>query len=318
MGLVGHSHAGHLHHHHHGHVHSDNTGRVLSWSLALTVGFVVLEVVFGFRAGSLALLSDAGHNFTDALAIALAGFGVYAQAKPANERKTYGYHRAGVLAAFVNALTLLGLSGFIFWESVQRLRNPEPVQETIMIAVAGVGLLVNVAIMAGLHSKRDDLNIRAAWVHMLGDALGSVAIIIGALGIRYTGWAVIDPVLSILIGLLIIWSAKDIIVESLDILLEALPAGVNFQQVATAVKGVEGVIDVHDLHIWSLGSNNRALSCHVLIEDQPHSSSEVILKAINQVLHQRFDIHHTTVQLEHARCAVSQNGCSAQGTICCD
>ena len=218
MGLVGHSHSGHLHHHHHGHVHGDNTGRVLSWSLALTVGFVVLEVVCGFRAGSLALLSDAGHNFTDALAIALAGFGVYAQAKPANERKTYGYHRAGVLAAFVNALTLLGLSGFIFWESLQRLRNPEPVQETIMMAVAGVGLLVNLAIMAGLHHRRDDLNIRAAWIHMLGDALGSIAIIAGGIAIRYTGAQQIDPVLSVLIAVLIVWTIFRIFTTYLSML----------------------------------------------------------------------------------------------------
>lgn len=284
---------------------------MLSWSLAGTVLFVVFELFAGIRAGSLALLSDAGHNFTDALALGLAAFGFYLQHKPADDVKTYGYHRAGVLAAFVNALTLVILSGFIFYESADRLRKPEPVQETVMMAVAGLGLLLNGAIMAALHHQKDsDLNVRAAWVHMLGDALGSVAIIIGAVAIRYTGWMWIDPVLSILIGLLIIWTAWDIIKESLNILLEGLPAGLELPAVTGAMKQVSGVIDVHDLHIWTLGSNVHALSCHVVIEDQPPSTSDVILRGINKVLHDRFGIHHSTLQFEHAPCAVSANGCS--------
>lgn len=284
---------------------------MLGWSLAGTVLFVVFELFAGVRAGSLALLSDAGHNFTDALALGLAAFGFYLQSKPADDVKTYGYHRAGVLAAFVNALTLVILSGFIFYESAERLRKPEPVQETVMMAVAGLGLLLNGAIMAALHRQKDsDLNVRAAWVHMFGDALGSVAIIIGAVAIRYTGWMWIDPVLSILIGVLIIWTAWDIIKESLNILLEGLPTGLELPAVTGAMKQVKGVIDVHDLHIWTLGSNVHALSCHVVIEDQPPSTSDVILRGINKVLHDRFGIHHSTVQFEHAPCAVSGNGCS--------
>jgi cobalt-zinc-cadmium efflux system protein len=283
---------------------------MLGWSLAGTVLFVVFEAFAGVRAGSLALLSDAGHNFTDALALGLAAFGFYLQHKPADDVKTYGYHRAGVLAAFVNALTLVILSGFIFYESVERLRKPEAVQENVMMIVAALGLLLNGAIMAALHHQKDsDLNVRAAWVHMLGDALGSVAIIIGAIGIRYTGWQRIDPALSILIGLLIIWTAWDIIKESLNILLEGLPAGLQLNSVTGAMKQVKGVLDVHDLHIWTLGSNVHALSCHVVIEDQPPSASDVILRGINTVLHDSFGIHHSTVQFEHAPCAVSENGC---------
>ena len=295
---------GHSHHHH-------GTGRILGWSLAATAVFVIVEAAAGFRAGSLALLSDAGHNFTDALALGLAAFGFYLQAKPADDTKTYGYHRAGVLAAFVNALTLLLLSGFIFYESVERLRSPQPVEENTMIVIAGLGLAVNVAIMFGLNrQKDDDLNVRAAWIHMLGDALGSVAIIFGAIVIRFTGWMWIDPVLSILIGLLIIWTAWDIVKESLNILLEGLPAGLKLTNVTGAMKEVPGVIEVHDLHIWTLGSNVHALSCHVVIEDQPPSSSDGILRGINRVLHERFGIHHSTVQFEHAPCAASAHGCS--------
>jgi cobalt-zinc-cadmium efflux system protein len=297
----------HQHHHHHHH----GTGRTLFWSLGLTLGFVLLEVVFGIRANSLALLSDAGHNFTDALAIGLAAFGYYLQNKPADENRTFGYQRAGVLAAFVNALTLLVLAVWIFYESYERLVTPHVVEETTMIWVAALGLAVNGGIMFGLHRQKDhDLNVRAVWVHMLGDALGSVAIIAGAFAIHYTGWVRVDPVLSIILGALIIWTARDIIKESLNILLEGLPAGLELKQVIGAMQGVDGVIDVHDLHIWTLGSNAHALSCHVLIEDMPPSSSESIRLRINRVLHDRFHIDHTTVQFEHTQCALAGNCCS--------
>jgi cobalt-zinc-cadmium efflux system protein len=295
----------------HSHHHPLATGRVLKWSLVITVAFVVLQIVAGIQSGSLALLSDAGHNFTDALALGLAAFGFYLQSKPADDVKTYGYHRAGVLAAFINALTLLLLAVFIFYESYERLVTPRPVAEFTMLVVAAIGLVVNCVIMFGLqHQKDQDLNVRAAWVHMLGDALGSVAIIAGALIIRYTGWIQVDPILSILIGVLIIWTAWDIIRESLNILLEGLPAGIELQSVVRAMRSVQGVIDVHDLHIWTLGSNVHALSCHVQIEDQPTSESNSILRGINEVLCERFHIHHTTVQFEHARCALSETGCT--------
>lgn len=283
---------------------------MLNWSLAITGAFVVVELVAGFRAHSLALISDAGHNFTDAVALGLAAFAFYLQSKPADGVKTYGYQRAGVLAAFVNALTLVVLSGFIFWESYQRLVAPAPVEETVMMVVAGLGLVVNTSIMFGLQHRKSDLNIRAAWIHMLGDAVGSVAIIGGAIAIRFTGWERIDPVLSIVIGGLIVWTAWDIIKESLNVLLEGLPAGLELQKVTSAMQSVEGVMDVHDLHIWTLGSDVHALSCHVLIADQPPSSSESILKQINNVLCARFDIHHTTVQFEHSRCVSTESGCS--------
>jgi cobalt-zinc-cadmium efflux system protein len=297
--------------HAHGHGHNHGTGSILKWSLLGTTLFVFVELAAGFQAHSLALLSDAGHNFTDALALGLAWAANYLQTKPADASKTYGYHRAGVLSAFVNALTLGGLSAWILWESVERLRTPEAVNETIMMVVATLGLLLNGAIMVSLRSaSRDDINVRAAFVHMLGDALGSVAIIAGALAIRATGWQRIDPVLSIAIALLIIYSAWDIVHESLNILLEGLPRGMQLAEVAAATKGLDGVLDIHDLHIWSLGSSTHALSCHVLIDDVPPSASDAILQRINAMLAKRYDIGHTTIQFEHVSCAISETGCA--------
>jgi cobalt-zinc-cadmium efflux system protein len=297
--------------HSHGHSHGTGTGKVLRWSLAATSLFVVVEAVAGFKAHSLALLSDAGHNFTDAGAILLAWVGYYLQAKPADEVKTYGYHRAGVLAAFVNALALLPLAAWIFYESAIRLRQPEPVQENVMIVVAALGLCMNGGIMLALRAaSRGDINIRSAFVHMLGDALGCIAIIAGAVAMEFTGWVQVDPLLSILIGILIVWSAIDIVRESLNILLEGLPRGIHLSDVTTSMRGVEGVLDVHDLHIWSLGSSTHALSCHVLIEDVPPSTSDAILKRLNGMLADRFHIAHTTVQFEHVSCAISESGCA--------
>jgi cobalt-zinc-cadmium efflux system protein len=258
----------------------------------------------------LALISDAGHNFTDALSLILAAFAVYVQSKPADDQKTFGYHRAGVLAAFVNALTLVLISGFIFYEGFDRLRHPKPVEYGTMLIVAAAALVLNGVIMWRLNSdQKHDLNVRAAFVHMMGDALGALGIMAGAIVIRYTGWQQIDPALSIIIGALIVWTAWDIIKESLNVLLEGLPSGLALQSVTEEMRRVDGVIDVHDLHIWSLGSNAHALSCHVLIEDMPPSASDTILRRLNQVL-SNFHIHHTTVQFEHNRCALSDSRCS--------
>jgi len=300
----------HSHGHAGSHCHHGGTGRILKWSFIATVLFVAVEFVAGIEARSLALLSDAGHNATDALALLFTWLAFYLQTKPANDVKTYGYHRMGVLAAFLNALTLVGLSVWIFYESYQRFRNPEPVRETIMMVIAGLGLLLNSGIMWGLRTARkNDLNVRSAFVHMLGDALGSVAIVIGAIVIHYTGWQQIDPALSVAIGLLIIWTAWDIVNESLNILLEGLPRGIELQTVIGAMRDVPGVLDVHDLHIWSLGSSAHALSCHALIEDVPPSVSDRILQSLNNMLCERFAIRHTTVQFEHVGCAVAEIGC---------
>ena len=180
-----------------------------------------------------------------------------------------------------------------------------------MLGVAALGVVLNGGIMWALRTaSRDDLNIRSAFIHMLGDALGSLGIMVGAVAIHYTGWQRTDPLLSGLIGLLIVWTAWDVVKEALNILLEGLPRGMELQSVLAAVRRVEGVLDVHDLHIWSLGSSTHALSCHVLIQDVPPSESEVILRRLNRMLHDNFRIEHTTLQFEHTRCGVSENGCS--------
>jgi cobalt-zinc-cadmium efflux system protein len=294
--------------HHHGHQHQ--TGQVLWWSLVGTLLFVIVELVAGWRAGSLALVSDAGHNFTDALSLGLAAIGLYLQTRPADSVKTYGYHRAGVLTAFINAITLVGISLFIFYEAWQRFFHPAPVQEWTMFWVALAAVALNGGVMWGLHREKDhDLNIRAAFMHMLGDAVSSMAIAAGAVIIHFTRMNAIDPALSVLIGAFIIWTAWDIIKESLNVLLEGLPRGLQLAQVTEELMRIDGVIDVHDLHIWSLGSEAHALSCHVLIEDMPPSESNSILDRINLLLC-KFHIHHTTVQFEHTKCALSDTPCT--------
>ncbi len=294
---------GHHHHHH------TATGWILRASIVVTLAFTAFEVYAGIRAGSLALLSDAGHNFTDAIALVLAAIGLYFQGKPADQIKTFGYERAGVIAAFVNAVTLIVISLYIFWEAISRLMHPQAVDDKTMFWVALLALAMNGAIMLALNrSQKGDLNVRAAFVHMLGDAIGAGAIILGAVAIRYTGWTYIDPILSIALGGLIVYTAWDIVRESLNILLEGLPQGIELEKVTKAMGAVPGVLDVHDLHIWTLGSNTHALCCHVLIDDMPHSESETILKHLAEVCCAQ-GIHHTTIQFEHVPCVMSDNGC---------
>jgi cobalt-zinc-cadmium efflux system protein len=294
---------------HHHHDYGRGAGWILRLSVIATLAFTGFEAYAGFWSHSLALISDAGHNFTDALALLLAAVGLYLQGKPADKSRTFGYQRTGVIAAFLNACGLIVISLVILWEAAGRIIQPEPVNGTVMIWVAALAVVLNGAIMAALHSgQKHDLNIRAAFIHMLGDALGGVAIILGAIAIRLTGWTYIDPVLSIALVALIIYTAWGITRESLNILLEGLPVGLELNHVTKAMSSVEGVLDVHDLHIWSLASSTHALSSHVLIEDMPPSASDCILKRINEVL-AGFDIHHTTIQFEHVPCVLSDNGC---------
>lgn len=307
---------GHHHHHSHGHAHHHKaaTGRILIASLAVTLLFVATEAVAGWWAGSLALLSDAGHNFTDAFGLLLAATAYSFESRPGDEVKTFGYQRTGVLAAFVNALMLVVISVFLIWESVQRLRAPEPVNSQVMLVVAAIGLVVNLGIAWGVGGHGKDLNMRAAFLHQIGDAASCVGIIIGALVIRATGWLAVDPILSMVMSVFIIWTAWDIFKDSLNILLEGLPKGLNLAEVTREIRGVQRVADVHDLHIWSLGSDASALSCHVVIEDMPTSESELILADVNRVLADRFHIHHATIQFEHRRCAAADD-CVGAGMV---
>jgi cobalt-zinc-cadmium efflux system protein len=264
--------------------------------------------VAGIRAHSLALLSEAGHNVSDFLALALSLGAVYLQARPPNPHKTFGYQRAGVLAAFVNAAALVIIAGLIFYEAWQRLVNPEPVRAPLMIVVAAVGVAMNGAIAFLLHRSGNDVNIRSALLHMLGDTFSTAAVILGGWAILATGKSWIDPALSFGIGALILWSSFGIIRETLNILLEGTPRGMKVERVAEEVLKIDGVREVHDLHIWSLGSDSHALSCHIRIEDIPPSVSERILREVQQRLRQQFRIQHTTIQFEHVVCDV-EHGC---------
>jgi cobalt-zinc-cadmium efflux system protein len=295
-------------HMHGGHSASERTSRVLQISLVVTLAYIVLLVIAGIRAHSLALLSEAGHNLSDFLALLLSLGAVYLQSRPPSATKTYGYHRAGVLAAFVNAASLVAVSFFIFYEAFRRLRNPEQVQAGLMISVAAAGVVMNGVIALLLYRSGRDVNIRSAFLHEIGDTLSTAAVIVGGWAILATHQYWIDSALSVGIGVLILWSGFGIVRETLNILLEGTPRGVKLERVEAAMRAIEGVNDVHDLHVWSIGSESRALSCHISIADIPPSVSERILRDVKERLHQDFRIDHTTIQFEHVVCEVA-HGC---------
>ena len=284
--------------------------RVLKISMAATSLYVLATFFFGLRSHSLALISEAGHNLSDLLAIALSSVAVYFQARPATDEKTFGYQRAGVLAAFVNALTLIVLGSWIAIAAVHRLAVPVPVQPRIMMMVAAAGVLMNGAIATLLWRFSGDVNIRSVFLHMLGDTLSTAAVIAGGAGILFTGIVWIDPVLSILIAAMILWSSAGIVRETLNILLEGTPRSVELADVRVAMQAVPGVLNVHDLHIWSLGSQTHALASHVTIQEMPMSECGNILDGIKCTLADRFHIRHTTLQFETTGCETT-HGCSA-------
>ena len=284
--------------------------RVLVVSLCATCCYVVATFYFGLRAHSLALISEAGHNVSDMLAIALSFVAVYFQRQPATDEKTFGYQRAGVLAAFVNALTLMVLAGWIAVSAVHRLYAPVTVQPRLMMYVAAAGVLMNGAIAGLLWRFSGDVNIRSVLLHMLGDTLSTAAVIAGGVGILLSGMMWIDPVLSIVIAGMILWSSATIVRETLNILLEGTPRAVSLSEIRSAIGGVPGVLDVHDLHCWSLGSASHALASHVTIEEMPVSECASILDAINCALRDGFHITHTTIQFEIRGCETT-HGCSA-------
>jgi cobalt-zinc-cadmium efflux system protein len=293
----------------HRHVHGE-TGptRVLKISLGVTVAYIVLLVVAGIRAHSLALLSEAGHNLSDLLALTLSLVAVYLQSRPPSSTKTYGYHRAGVLAAFVNATSLVAVSFFIFYEAFRRLQHPEPVHAGLMMGIAAAGVVMNGVIAFLLYRSGGDVNIRSALLHEVGDTLSTAAVIAGGWAILVTRNYWIDSALSLGIGVLILWSGFGIVRETLNILLEGTPRGMKLERVEAAIRTIDGVNDVHDLHVWSLSSETHALSCHISIADIPPSASERILRDVKECLLRDFRIDHTTIQFEHAVCEVA-HGC---------
>jgi len=298
-----HAHGGHGHDHSHGngpghghgHDHATSTRR-LTIALAITALFLVAEVVGGVLSNSLALLADAGHMLTDVGALGLSLFVAWFSLQPASPTKTYGYLRWEILAAFINGTVLLLASAWILWESVQRLRTPEPVEGGVMLLVATGGLLVNAASAWLLHgSAGDSLNLRGAYLHVLSDLLGSVAAITAALAVSLYGWSWADPVASILMTVLIVRGAWRLVHEAVDVLLEATPRHIDATALRVAMANVSGVREVHDLHVWTLTSGMVAMSAHAVVPDQPQHQR--VLEALHATV-AGFSIRHATIQLE--------------------
>jgi cobalt-zinc-cadmium efflux system protein len=287
-------------HDHHGHAHPVMKPSVLAWAMAATLALVVAEVFGGILGRSVALLNDAVHNLSDVPALGLSWLAMRWAQRPADSDRTYGYHRAGTLAAFTNAVILVLLSLWLAYEAIERLRAPVQAVERWMIWTSVAALLVNGGITLALVRGRADLNLRSILVHNFGDALSNIAIIVGAVIMGFVRAPWIDPILGLAIGFLVLYSALGILRESTHILLEGRPRGMQVDEVAHAILTVEHVNEVHDVHIWSLGGGHNALSCHARIPDMHMDECEKILTTIQKKVADEFSIEHTTVQLERA------------------
>jgi cobalt-zinc-cadmium efflux system protein len=295
---------------HHHHAHNLDVSRKLIVAASITTLVVIAEIAAGIYAGSLALVGDALHNLTDAVALLIALAAVRLERRAATHSKSFGYQRAGILAAFINAAMLATLTILVFREAYVRLRHVEAVQTTPMLIVGSITLLVNGVIAFSLHKEsRDDLNIRGAFVHMIGDAVSSAGIIVAAILIIATGASEWDAIISIFIGVLILWSSYGVLTESMNLLLEGTPSGIDPEAVTRALGTVDGIQGVHHLHIWALGPSSPALSCHLMVGDVPVSTTAKLLEQINELLAHEFAIAHTTVQFEFAECAEGDPHC---------
>ncbi len=293
----------------HGHNHTHSMAkRTLRLAFFLTLIILCAGLVGGFLANSLALLSDAGHIVTDLFALGLAWFAAAQAERPADERKTFGYHRVGILAALLNAILLILIAVVISWEAIQRFQHPEPVQPLIMFGAAAIAIAVNLFIAFGLQKDDHNLNVRAAILHVLGDIGASVGVIIAGAVILLTRWTPVDPILSVGIAVIVALGAWRLLRETLDILLESTPKSVCMTDLVDDIKQVRGVQSVHDLHVWSITGDMRALSCHVMIDDLPPSNSSPILQSLNTMLNEKYRIAHSTIQFE----------CSGRQKACCE
>ena len=275
----------------------------LSVSLFLTLAFVIIEAAAGIFSRSLALLTDAAHNLTDVIALGLSWFAIRITTRPANERKTYGYHRVGILVALINSTTLVLISLGIFYEAYRRFVNPPEVQSGILIGVGLIAVVVNLVTALLVHKGSDsDLNLRSAFIHLMGDVLSTVGAVIAGVVIYFTKANWLDPLVSVLIGALILYNAWGILRDALDILLEAKPRDIDSTKLIEDLMQVQGVLGIHDLHIWSLTQNLRTMSAHILTGDLSISEGANIQRQINDLVHQRYNIAHATLQLECMDC----------------
>ncbi len=281
------------------HVHE----RPLKLTLIIVIVIMFAEIIGGIVSNSLALLSDAGHMLIDALALGLSWSAIRIARRPANLNKTFGYHRAEILAALVNGSILLVLAIIIFYEAYQRFSQPPEVRAPLMLTIAVIGLVANIAgviLLRGEHKK--NINIKAAFWHVLGDTISSVGVIIAGVIILLTGFEIADPIAAIVTGGIMIGGAVQIVKESVNVLLEGVPRHIVAGDVITAIRNIPGVNDIHDIHIWTITSNVHAISAHLLIDDQMVSQSASIVTSVKELLLKQFGINHTTFQLESVRC----------------
>lgn len=302
-----HHHHGHGHHHHHGHDHChdhfdsqrEGNKKGLLIALFVTTGIMFAEFFGGLITNSLALLSDAGHMLSDASSLLLSVVALWIASRPATPKKTFGFYRFEVLAALFNGATLFVIAGFIVWEAFERFFEPPTVASGTMILIACIGLGANLISAWSLLRNgdvKDNVNVRSAYLHVLGDALGSVGAIIAGIVMLLFGWYIADPIISVIVALLILRSAWGVISHSLHILMEGTPPSVNQEDVKNALESIQGVIDVHDLHIWTITSGLHSLTCHLLVKEELHS--QTILQEAIRTLSSRFHIDHSTIQIE--------------------
>lgn len=303
-----------MHQHHgncsHGHNHAPRNRKLLLITLVLVCGYMLAEVIGGWLANSLALLADAGHMFSDAVALGLSFFAMWMADRPSPPRKTFGYHRAEILAAMANGALLIAVSAYIVVEAIQRMRNPESVHGHMMMGVAVGGLLVNLACLGILHRDRhSNLNMQGAWLHVLSDALGSVGAIVAGLLVYWFGWHWADPVASTIIAVLIVHASWRLLCEAVSVLMESAPKGIDIDRVNTAIAMTAGVSGVHDLHIWTITTGMESLSAHVVVEDG--ATHGEVLRNLSKMLSDQFGIDHTTIQIEPSDYGSDCHKCAA-------
>ncbi len=298
----------------HSHAHgAEASGPRLGLSIALTLAFTVGEAVAGYFAHSLALMSDAGHNLTDAMALILSWYAIRAARRPATSERTFGSHRVGILAALANALTLVAIGAVIIWEAIHRCFEPRPVESGPMIVVALIAVVLNGLISVWLRSgAKHDLNIRSAYLHMLGDAVSALGVVAAGIFVAVTGNPIADPLISIVIGVFIVWSSWGIITEALHVLMEGTPKGLDMAALEQSIKNMPGVLGVHDLHAWSVASNMLSFSCHIVVAEQTVKSGEQILRSVAEMVRHDHGICHTTIQVEVEGCATDELYCTLQ------
>jgi cobalt-zinc-cadmium efflux system protein len=287
-----------LHDHESSSSHGIASGK-MGLAVGLTLSFVLGETIAGYFSHSLALLSDAGHNFADAAALGFSWYALWIAKRPSHPGMTFGYHRVGILAALVNAVSLVVIALFIIWEAIGRLHHPATVNSWLMIGVASVAVVMNLVIGLWLHAgAKHDINIRAAYVHMIGDAISAFGVVIAGVVVLFTKASLADPIVSFLIAALILKSSWGILRESVTILLEGTPAGLRMADVVASIRNVSGVLNVHDLHVWTVGPGVIACCCHILVAEQSVREGQQVLRAVRQELNRGFKINHTNVQIE--------------------